>query len=155
MSTPIHPSVPLARWITIDNYGKWDDPAFVIGMLTGVFGGIGMLFLHEVVWDAAGADQPFSFLLAIAAFLVSLAALLALAWFAVTAGLNARFTHIAEAVAACAVTGTTVVPAILGTTSVLNGIGFALATLVVYVVWLGSALVFIAAWRVKRSEDAE
>jgi hypothetical protein len=150
---PIHPSLPLARWITTDNRGKWEDPAIFIAMPVVVFpGGFGWVYLHEMVWDAAGADRPFSFLLAIAALLVALAALLALAWFAVTAGLKARFTHIAEVVAAVAVAGTTIIPAVIGTTSVLNGIGFALTTMVVYAVWLGCALTFIGAWRIKRSE---
>lgn len=153
---PIHPSLPLARWITADNRGKWEDPAAFTAIPVVLFpGGFGWVYLHELVWDAAGADRPFSFLLAIAALLVALAALLALAWFAVTAGLKAHTTHIAEGIAAAAVAGTTIIPAILGTTGVLNGIGFALTTMVVYTVWLGSALIFIATWRIKRSEDVE
>lgn len=156
MSTPIHPSLPLARWITADNHGKWEDPAIWGALFVVIFpGGFAWVYLHELVWDAAGADRPFSFLLAIAALLVTLAALLALAWFAVTTGLKARFTHIAEAVASAAVVGTTIIPAVMGTTSVLNGIGFALTTMVVYAVWLGSALIFIAAWRVKNSKGTE
>jgi hypothetical protein len=152
VTTPIHPSLPLARWIntgnryTLENYG--------IGLTMALlFGGYFLMYLHESVWGAAGADRPFSYLLAISAWILCLAALFALAWRMVTAGLTESLSRAALAAAALAVVGTSVVPAVLGTTGLLNGIGFVLVTLLVQAAWLIGMLLVISTARIKHFDD--
>ncbi len=129
---PIHPSLPLSRWIPSEDGMGWANAGFYIGAGSAVLpGGFFLMFLHESVWDAAGADRPFSLLLAIAAWIVALLALLVLAWFLVTAGTAAPATRAAYMAAAVAMAGTVIAPAVLGTSGVLNGVGFALITLLI------------------------
>lgn len=153
---PIHPSLPLSRWIEPGDGLGWANTGFGIGAGIAVFpGGIFLMMLHEGVWGAAGADRPFSILLAIAAWVICLTALFVLAWFMVTVGTSAHGTRVAFAAAAVTVAGTAVAPALFGTTGVLNGIGFALITLLAQAAWLVGAILVIGGWRIEEFGEDE
>lgn len=153
---PVHPSLPLSRWITPEDSENWFNVGTPLAVLPAVIpGGIFLMFLHEPAWRVAGADRPYSVLIAIFGWLVCLAALTSFALCWARTGIRSRYTYGSTAAAAVTVAATAIVPAFLGTTSVLNGIGYALTTMVLQALWFCGALATICGLMINEYADAD